>query len=169
MELQTPRLVLRPFREEDAPALYDYARDPRVGPAAGWRPHRSLEESRQIIQKALTGLQVFALWERAANQLIGSAGFTGLPGGNAREIGYSLRPDRWGRGYATEAVEALVDYGFASLGLSALWASHYNGNQRSRRVLEKNGFTWLFAQTLQDGLGERIVHFYKLTREEWSL
>ena len=169
MKLQTPRLDLRPFREEDAPALYDYARDPRVGPAAGWRPHESLEESRQAIRRTLTGPRVFALWERATGQLIGSAGFTGLPGGDSREIGYSLRPDRWGRGYATEAVGALAAYGFGILGLSALWASHYDGNRASRRVLEKNGFTWLFAQELQDGQGDHLVHFYKLTREEWSL
>ena len=171
MVLQTPRLVLKPFQESDAPALYDYARDPRVGPAAGWRPHRSLEESREAIRKALSAHQTFAVWEREGDCLVGSAGFTGLIGqeGGAREIGYSLRPDRWGRGYATEAVGALTAYSFRPLGLPALWASHYDGNQSSRRVLEKNGFTWLFAQDLRDDLGDHLVHFYQLTREEWSL
>ena len=48
--LTTPRLLLRPFEEGDAAELYDYARDPRVGPIAGWPPHTSVENSREIIR-----------------------------------------------------------------------------------------------------------------------
>ena len=50
MILETRRLRLRPFRDDDAADVYDYARDPRVGPIAGWQPHTSVEESREIIR-----------------------------------------------------------------------------------------------------------------------
>ena len=53
--LETERLLLRPWREEDAPALYFYASDPLVGPAAGWLPHTSVENSRELIQTVLSG------------------------------------------------------------------------------------------------------------------
>ena len=49
--LETERLILRPWREEDAPALYREARDPQVGPSAGWKPHDSLEEIREILRQ----------------------------------------------------------------------------------------------------------------------
>ena len=51
--LETKRLLLRPWREEDAPALFRYASDPQVGPSAGWKPHASLEESREILRTVL--------------------------------------------------------------------------------------------------------------------
>ena len=52
--LETPRLLLRPFRDEDAEDVYHYARDPRVGPIAGWPPHKSLEESREVIRSVFS-------------------------------------------------------------------------------------------------------------------
>ena len=61
MILETPRLVLRPFTPADAEDLYDYARDPRVGPIAGWSPHRSMEESREIIRTVFAAPHVFAV------------------------------------------------------------------------------------------------------------
>ena len=48
--IMTKRLILRSWRREDAPALYALAKDPRVGPAAGWKPHKSVKESREIIK-----------------------------------------------------------------------------------------------------------------------
>ena len=59
--LETKRLLLRPWREEDAPALYSYASDPLVGPAAGWLPHTSVENSRELIQTVLSEPETFAV------------------------------------------------------------------------------------------------------------
>lgn len=53
MQLETERLILRPWLESDAECLYEYAKDPAVGPAAGWPPHTSVENSREIIQNIL--------------------------------------------------------------------------------------------------------------------
>ena len=61
MILETSRLILRPWRPEDAPALYQLAKDPRVGPAAGWPPHTSVENSRELIEGVLSAPYTFAV------------------------------------------------------------------------------------------------------------
>lgn len=174
MELTTPRLLLRPFREEDAEALYAYARNPRVGRAAGWKPHESAAESLEVIRTVFCGPHVFALTERESGRLIGAAGFTGgvleeTPAPQD-EIGYSLSPEFWGRGLMTEAAEALLDFGFGDRGLAAVWCNHYEENHRSRRVIEKYGFRYLYTRDVRDEPSGalRPACFYLLTREEWA-
>ena len=168
MTLETPRLLLRPFRDEDAPALYDYARDPRVGPPAGWKPHESEAERLRIIRTVFAAPHTFALVEKESGRVIGPAGFTGRTRGGAErsdELGYALRHDRWGRGLMTEACRRLIVYGFEEMDLAAIWCTHYDGNDRSRRVIEKCGFRPAFSERLRDEFGEHLVFFYFLLRE----
>lgn len=75
--LTTPRLLLRPFREGDAAELYDYAKDPRVGPIAGWPPHTSVENSLEIIRTVFSAPNVFAVADRESGRVIGSAWLCG--------------------------------------------------------------------------------------------
>ena len=91
MNLKTRRLLLRPFQESDAADLYEYAKDPRVGPAAGWRPHGSVEESLRIIHTVFSAPNVFALVERSGGHVVGAVGFVGRPRdeeGRSDELGY---------------------------------------------------------------------------------
>ena len=174
MRLETERLTLRPFTQEDAADLYEYAKDPRVGPAAGWQPHKSVEESREIIGSVFSAPNVFAVVDKPSGKVIGSAGFVGrhqslLPGPDD-EIGYALSPDFWGRGLMTEAVRELLRYGFEELGLATVWCGHYDFNDKSRRVVEKCGFIYRFtdktwAEWMEE---ERTELHYALTREEWQ-
>lgn len=173
MELETQRLFLRPFRAEDAADLYEYARDHRVGPAAGWQPHRSVEESLEIIRTVLANPNTFAVVNKGDGKVVGSAGFvdrhqTRLPGPDD-EIGYSLHPDYWGQGLIPEAVEEILRYGFEELGLAVIWCGHYDFNDRSRRVVEKCGFLYRFTEkTWVELMGEeRTEVHYALTKEEW--
>ena len=110
MELQTPRLLLRPWEESDAEALYELAKDPDVGPAAGWNVHKDADESREIIRTILSAPGTFAILGRRDGQLRGSCGFfpTRAQGAEAGEleIGYWVGKPFWGRGIAPEAVEA---------------------------------------------------------------
>ena len=168
--LETERLILRPFAAEDAADLYAYARDPEVGPAAGWPPHGSEAESLEIIRTVFSAPHVFALVLRETGHLIGSAGFVDghraeLPGPDD-ELGYWVGRPWWGRGLATEAARELLRYGFEDLGLRTVWCDHYEGNGSSRRVIEKCGFVYQFsAETDVVLLGERrLTHFYALTR-----
>ena len=171
--LETERTILRPFASADAEDLYEYARDPRVGPIAGWKPHESLEESREIIKTVFSAPNTFAVVEKATGKVIGSAGFVGRAHGEgygpSDEIGYALSPDYWGRGIMPEVVRELIRYGFEDLGLDAIWCTHYAENQRSRRVIEKSGFTFVFDQRLSDEFVEdRLTCFYVLLRQDWE-
>lgn len=127
--LETDRLLLRPFTLDDAEGLYAYASHPEVGPPAGWRPHRSVEESRQVIENIFVPSDALAVLRKSDGRLIGSAGFVdrhrtelGTP---SEEIGYSLARDCWGQGLIPEAVKEIIRHAFADLGYQALWAAYY--------------------------------------------
>ena len=174
MNLKTRRLLLRPFQESDAADLYEYAKDPRVGPIAGWPVHTIVENSREIIRTVFARPGVFALERKEDGKVIGSAGYVGrhqtlLPGPD-NEIGYAMSPACWGRGLMPEAVREILRYGFEDLGLNAQWCGHYDFNDRSRRVVEKCGFRYRFTeQTWVELMGEeRTELHYALTREEWQ-
>lgn len=171
----TERLILRPFTQADAADVYAYAKDPRVGPHAGWPAHRSVEESLEIIRTVFAQPGVFAMELRETGNVIGSVGFVGLhPAGVQSgcpddEIGYALSPAFWGRGLMPEAVEAVLRLGFTDLDLWRIWCGHYAGNWRSCRVIQKCGFRYQFS-TVDDValVGEtRLTYHYVQTREEW--
>ncbi len=178
MILETERLLLRPWTEEDAGELYRYARDPAVGPAAGWPVHTGVEDSRQIIQQVLSAPETYAVVLKETGLPVGSAGIippqaahTELSPGQ-RELGYWIGAPYWGRGLIPEAVEALLRRCFEDLGCFAVWCGYYDGNVKSRRVQEKCGFR--YHHTERDVpcplMGDvRTVHFTLLTREEWAV
>ena len=173
--LETPRLLLRPFRDKDAEDVYHYARDPRVGPIAGWPPHKSLEESREVIRSVFSRPGVFAMELRETGRVIGSVRFVGShPAGEHSacpddEVGYAMSPACWGAGLMPEAVEAVLQYGFTGLGLRRIWCGHYAGNWRSRRVINKCGFRYQFSRTEYVSLVNetRQSYFYMQTEEDW--
>ena len=72
--LETDRLILRRWGESDAADLYQYASDPAVGPAAGWPPHQSIEESRNVIGTVLSGAETYAICLKSDNRAIGAIG-----------------------------------------------------------------------------------------------
>lgn len=155
--IETERLILRPWRESDAEALYRYAGDPAVGPVAGWAPHESVEYSREIIRTVFSAPEVYAVVLKGTDEPVGCCGLTfpetpaeeaGKPSleaaGQLREaeIGYWIGKPFWGRGLIPEAVKALIKRGFDDLGLDTIRCVHYDGNDQSRRVIEKCGFRY---------------------------
>ena len=74
--LETARLLLTPWREEDAEALYALASDPDIGPMCGWEPHRSVEDSRRIIRDVFSAPEVCAILSRESGTLLGPSGFS---------------------------------------------------------------------------------------------
>lgn len=176
MIIETDRLILRPWTEDDAPVLYRYARDPRVGPSAGWPPHTSVDNSREIIRTVLSAPGTFAVVLRQTGEPVGSAGYFKphmacfTPGPNEMELGYWIGVPYWGQGLIPEAVRALQDWCFGSLGCPALWCCYYEGNVKSARVQEKCGFRPHHIETDRPCAlgGTRTEHFTRLTREEWE-
>ena len=124
--LETPRLLLRPWRRRDLADFYAYASVPGVGEQAGWPHHETLADSRGILERFIAGKNVFALEERAAGRVIGSL----------------LAKSHWGRGLMPEAVGRTIDWCFSEAGLDALTVGHFTGNRQSRRVIEKCGFVF---------------------------
>ena len=135
--LETDRLLLRPFTLDDAEGLYAYASHPEVGPPAGWRPHRSVEESRQVIENIFVPSDALAVLRKSDGRLIGSAGFVdrhraelGTP---SEEIGYSLARDCWGQGLIPEAVKEIIRHAFADLGYQVRTAHHPDADLKYTR------------------------------------
>ena len=144
--LETVRLLIRPFQEEDADAFFACCQNPNLGNNAGWAPHKTIEESRKILQDVFIGQEnIWAMILKDAQQLIGSIGIVPDPkreNPQVRMLGYWLDEAHWGKGYMTEAVQAILNYGFNELQLSLITANCYPHNKRSQQVLERNGFIY---------------------------
>lgn len=148
MILETERLILRPWRESDAESLFFYARDERVGPAAGWYPHRSVENSLEIIRTVLSAEETYAVCLKCDNKAIGSIGLMigersnlNVPSDEA-EIGYWIGVPFWGQGLIPEACREIIRHAFEDLRLKRLWCGYFDGNEKSKRVQEKCGFKY---------------------------
>lgn len=147
--LKTDRLILRPWRESDLSDFYEYASVDGVGQMAGWLPHQSIEESRDILAKFIEGKDDFALEHQG--KVIGSLGvkeykeenYPELAHLQGREIGYVLSKDYWGQGLMPEAVQAVIDWLFKDEQLDFIICGHFVRNDRSRRVIEKCGFRYI--------------------------
>lgn len=172
--LETDRLILRMWERKDAPVLYEYAKDPEVGPNAGWKPHADVRESRMIIDELFRQNTTWAITKKETGQVIGSIGFEPdkyRPEVNSREMGYSLSKAEWKNGYMTEAARRLIRYGFDELKLEVLMIRTSETNIRSQRVIEKCGFT--YEGTLRRAYRMynreiREVRCYSMLREEYE-
>ena len=176
MRFETERLILRPWELSDADNLYEYAKDERVGPIAGWPAHTSVEHSMEIIKTVLGLPKTYAVCLKEDNKAIGSIGLmigkqSNLPiGPDEAEMGYWIGVPFWGKGLIPEAVRCLMKYGFEVLGMNKLWCGYFDGNTKSKRVQEKCGFQ--HHSTLKDKewplLNDiRTQHITCLTKEQW--
>ncbi len=176
MQLTTERLILRPWAETDAGDLYRYAKDDRVGPIAGWPPHSSVDNSAEIIRTVFSAPETYAVCLKEDNRAIGSIGLMigarsdkEIPDTEG-EIGYWIGVPFWGKGLIPEAVQELVRHGFEDLKLDKIWCGHFDGNEKSKRVQEKCGFTWhhtrkdIYCELMGDIRTEQITC---LTRDDW--
>ena len=174
--LETKRLMLRPWLDSDAEDLFAYASDPEVGPPAGWPVHRDVENSREIIRSVLTASETYAVCLKDG-KAIGSVGLK-LKGNTDMtdredecELGYWIGKPFWGRGLIPEACRELLRYAFEELGMNTVWCGYYEGNEKSRRVQEKLGFTYHHTTeglevTLLNEI--RTGHVSVLTRRYWE-
>jgi RimJ/RimL family protein N-acetyltransferase len=141
--LETQRLVLRAPQLEDARAIAALANDRRIAENTSRIPHPyRISDAESWIIGAKTEMDGEAyLITRLDGTVIGGCGLE-MRDGPAPEIGYWLGARYWGKGYATEAVRALIDHAFTNLDHQALQSSVRVTNPGSRRVLEKCGFQW---------------------------
>ena len=176
MTLENNRISLRPWAESDAPECYRYAQNPNVSLHGGWPPHTSVEDSRIIIRDRLMKPEVYAIILKETGLPIGAVGLlqgkdrslTDKP--DECEIGYWLGEPYWGQGITPEAVNLLLLHAFIDLGMKKIWSAYYDGNEQSKRVLEKCGFHYMRTIDKVDVplLHEiRTGHVNCLSRDEW--
>ena len=174
--METERLILRPWHENDAEALYRYASDPEVGPPAGWPPHTSVENSRDIIRTVFSAPETYAVCLKDGTP-IGCVGLK-LKGSTDMtvrddecELGYWIGKPFWGQGLIPEASRELLRHAFEDLGMGAVWCGYYEGNEKSKRVQEKLGFVYRYTTV---GLKVTLVneirtgHTNLMTKERWQ-
>lgn len=178
MRFETERLILRPWTIDDADSLYEYAKDPLVGPIAGWPVHTSVDNSREIIKSVLSASETYAVCLKKDNKAIGSIGLIIGEKSNINivedeaEIGYWIGVPFWGQGLIPEAVRELMRYAFDDLGMKKLWCGYFDGNEKSKRVQEKCGFK--YHHTNKDIEWElmndiRTEHITSITRRQWRV
>lgn len=176
MILETERLILRPWKEEDAEDLYKYASNPDVGPIAGWPPHQSMEESLDVIRNVFSGAECYAICLKEDGKAIGAIelmlnGHTDLTERDDEcELGYWLGKPFWGQGIMPEAARRIICHGFEDVGMTRIWCGYYEGNTKSKRVQEKVGFKYQWKSENVDVplLHEkRTGHVNSMTKEEW--
>lgn len=177
MEFTTERLILRPWKETDAESLYEYAKDPDIGPPAGWPVHTDVKHSLEIIRTVFSAPEVYAVCLKEDNKAIGSIGLM-LNGDTDMtdkddecELGYWIGKPFWGKGYIPEAAQRIIRHGFEELGMTTIWCGYYDGNIKSKRVQEKLGFRYHHSceNVPVPILGEnRIGHTNFMTKEQWE-
>ena len=142
-ELRTPRLRLRKLNMRDAQDIYRYSRDPEVARHVLWEAHRSIGDSRSYLRYMLRRYHSHepASWGielLETGRVIGTIGFMWVQEDNASaEVGYSLAREYWGRGIMTEALRAVVQYGFDHMSLNRIEAQHETTNPASGAVMRK--------------------------------
>lgn len=172
--LETERLLLRPWREDDAADLYAVAKDPEVAFPTGWLPHTSVENSREIIKKVLMVEGNYAITVKGEDKAIGCLGYkkpsASLACEKDIEIGFWIGKAYWGHGYVPEAAKELIRQAFVDLGYEAVWCCYYEGNEKSKRCQEKLGFKYHHTEkdVYNHLINEMITRVYsRITKEEW--
>ena len=149
--LISERLVLRPWRVTDLKDFFTYASVPGVGEMAGWPHHQNMRTTKRVLSGFIKEMSEFAIVHKRDNKVIGSLGFHRSWTNEdyrykhlrAKEIGYVLSKEHWGRGLAPEAVLKVVDYCFTTLDIEILACGHFISNLQSKRVIEKCGFSYV--------------------------
>lgn len=158
MIFKTERLTLRPWEVSDADCLYHLAKNPKIGPVAGWPPHESVEDSLNIIKTVFAKRETYAIVKDDVP--IGCVGLLFHPdtnhwwGEGAVELGYWIGEEYWGNGYALEASKRIVQHAFEDLNITEIYASYRIENNQSKRVLEKLGFEFYAELTNENYLNE---------------
>lgn len=146
----TTRLYFRTWSESDLGLALALWGDPVVtewigGPFSEAEVRERL--ARETASQAAHGIQYWPIFLRSTDEHVGCCGLRPYrPEERIYELGFHLRPQHWGQGYATEAARAAIAHAFDTLHATALFAGHHPQNTASRRLLEKLGFQYTHAE-----------------------
>ncbi len=172
--VETPRLILRPFTMEDAPAVVRFGSDNQTQELTGDIGIYTIEKAQEIIsdvwfkEYAQYGYARMALVVKATNEVIGFSGLKHLPVLGAPDLGYRFLPDYWGQGLATEAGKAILDWGFKTFEFDKIVAFSFAFNFGSLGVLRKLGFNYLKHDHYPGEQNGITLNWYELKRENYE-
>lgn len=172
--IKTDRLVLRTFNDNDLEDLYSYAKTPGLGEMAGWPHHRSIEDSKEVLERFKKNKDVLAI--EKDSKVIGSLGlhpvddefYKEFEDKKGKEIGFVLSEDFHRQKIMTEAVKALMKYAFEDLGLDYISAGYFRGNFKSRWFQQKLGFSYYGSHVVKVAMGNfEPTHQTIFTKEDY--
>lgn len=174
--LETPRLILREATPGDAQDLFEFYRDPQMTRYVTFGVHRTIDDTLAFLAWMADAFQKkdsirWGYELKETGNLIGSGGLHFWKRNiRCAEVGYHIGPPYWGGGYATEALRAIVAFGFEHMDLNRIEGKHTAGNVGSGRVMLKTGFRYegtLRQREVKDGLIEDCL-WYSILREEYE-
>ena len=172
--IKTDRLILRAFKNSDLEDFYEYAKTPGLGEMAGWPHHKSIEETKKVLENFKKNKDVLAI--EKDGKVIGSLGlhpvdsefYKEFEDKKGREIGFVLSEDYHRQKIMTEAVKAVMKYAFEDLGLDYISAGYFRGNFKSRWFQQKMGFKYYGSHVVKVATGNlEPVHQTIFTKEDY--
>lgn len=173
IEVETPRLLLRPIHEMDVQGIFELDSDPEVHRYLGNRPIQTMKEAEGIVayiqeQYETYGFGRWAVIDKESKEFVGWSGLKYetkvREDMDYNDLGYRLKRKFWGLGIATETALEALKFGFETLGLDEIYAGAAVNNIGSNKVLKKVGFQQL--ETFQyDGAD---IYWYGMERDAWS-
>ena len=161
--LETPRLLLRPLEISDVQAMFEMDKNPIVHKYLWQNPVKEIEEINKVIemvqaQYKRNNIGRFATILKETGEFIGWTGIkfvddhTENGNTNFYDYGYRLNEPFWGKGYATEATKAWLEYGFNEMNIETMHAYTHFQNEASNHILKKTGFEFMEEYTAEDGV-----------------
>jgi RimJ/RimL family protein N-acetyltransferase len=168
--VETDRLVLRPWREDDGAELQRLFTDPAVRGARSFPPDRIARFATDSLRQwRVNGFGPWAAIDKATGGWVGRVGLDELgdwPGPDKVEVGFELHQAWWGRGLATEAALAALAFGFEQHGLARIISVTAAAHTAARRVMEKAGLTYRGTRTWMNP--NVPVVWYAIERATWT-
>ena len=175
-EIHTPRLLLRSMRMSDAQDIFEYSRDPEVARHVLWEAHQNIHQTRAYIRYVLRQYRTgspssFCIELKETGKVIGTIGYMWISSENrSGEVGYSLSRAYWNQGYMSEALDAMIRFGFDTLNLNRIEAQHETDNPASGKVMQHAGMRkeGTLCQRLFNKSRYVDVDVYAILRRDWQ-
>lgn len=138
--IKTERLLLRPLVKSDAEDVFEWVGDPIVNRYMPYSLYQDVSQVERWIESLEDDKNEFAFCLQDTGKVIGAGSVSYNPERNAYELGYNLNRAYWGKGYATEASKAMIQWAYTNLNVRNFFARHANANKASGKVILKCGF-----------------------------